>query len=114
MPLMIGRNINSNDAATVATIGLNAITAVTIAPANPNRIFLNVSLDAGTTDLDVFIRLHPAASNNDKAGILLARLTSGNDVLFWPQWTMSESNIYTGEVSAILDTGNVDVHVTEY
>lgn len=39
---------------------------------------------------------------------------SGNDALFCPQWTMSESNIYTGEVSAILDSGTVDVHVTEY
>lgn len=112
---IIGRNSNTNDTSIVTSVSINSTTAVVLAPSNPDRVFFNVSLDAGITDKDVFIRLYPAALDNSKRGILLARRSSSNDAFFWPIWQMPTDSIYTGEISAILGAGSaITLHVTEY
>lgn len=102
------------DTATVTTYTINSVTATTIAVSNTSRIAFIASLDAGTADVNLFIRLYPAATDNIQKGIILARRTSSNDALYHPVWQMDGDNIYTGEISAITSAGTFDVHVTEY
>ena len=110
----IGRNVNSNDEAVVTSYNLNDTTATTIALPNKNRIYLSVSIDCGIGDTCAFIRLYPAATDNDKKGDIIQRVTSSNDSLFLARWQMTPDNTFTGEISALCDAGSVTVHVTEY
>ena len=50
---MIGRNINTNDVATVTRVPINSVTATIIAPVNPDRIHISVCLAYNTFDVDV-------------------------------------------------------------
>ena len=110
----IGRNVNSNDVATVTTYEINSVTATVISVSNPLRIAFSACLDSDITSVDAFIRLYPAATDNIKRGEVLTRDTFGNSSLFRPSWTMTPDNIYTGEISAISLSGIVFIHVTEY
>jgi len=115
--LSLGRNRNTNSVADVTTVSLNDATASTLVPSNPDRIMCLISLDAGFgtgVDIEVFIRFWPAADDNDKKGIVLKRIVSGNDSLLQSVITMPVDNIYTGEISAIVAVGSVDIHITEY
>ena len=112
--IRIGRNINSNDTASVTTYELNGTTAKAIALPNDKRIHLSVSIDCGIGDACAFIRLYPAAADSDKKGDIIQRRTSGNDALFLARWVMTPDNIYRGEISAITDGPVLNVHVTEY
>lgn len=112
--ISIGRNQNTNDAATVTTYEINSVTATVISVVNPLRIAFGACLDPGITNVDVFIRLYPAAADNLKRGEVLTRDTFGNSSLFRPSWTTIPDNIYTGEISAISQSGLVTIHVTEY
>lgn len=114
MTVIIGRNTNINDTATVTSYTLNSATATTISIPNSKRIYLSVCLENGSTDEDVAIRLYPAATDGLKKGEWLVRRNSGNDANYRPSWTMTPDNIYTGEISAITDSGTAIVHVTEY
>lgn len=114
MALIRGRNINSNDVATVTSYTLDSVTATTISVANSSRIYFSVCLDSGVTDEDVAIRLYPAAADNIAKGEFLTRRNSSNDSNFRPSWSMPSDNIYTGEISAITNSGTMTVHVTEY
>ncbi len=110
MPLRIGRNRNSNDSADVNSgVTLNSSTSVVIAAANPDRISFIV--DNNSAQKESWIKLQPAATDDDKKGIFLARRSnaSGNT-----SWSMDTDNIYTGEISAIADSGSPIVYVTEY
>jgi hypothetical protein len=114
MTLSIGRNTNTNDVATVTSYTLDSVTATTISVANPKRIYFSVCLDSGITDEDVAIRLYPAATDNIAKGEFLTRRNASNDANFRPSWAMPVDNIYTGEISAITNSGTMVVHVTEY
>jgi len=114
MVQIIGRNANSNDVATVTTYTLNSVTATVISLANSERMYFTVCLDRGSTDEDVAIRCYSAATDNVFRGEVLTRRTGGNDALFRPSWAMPVDNLYTGEVSAITDSGTMVVHVTEW
>lgn len=114
MAKMVGRNVNSNDTATVTSYALNSVTATTIAAANNKRIHISACLDYGITDEDVAIRLYPAATDATVRGEILTRRTASNDSLFRPSWTMNVDNVYTGEISAITASGLITIHVTEY
>lgn len=113
MTVMIGRNVNRNDEATVTTYTLST-TATTISAANGQRIYFSVCLAEGSTDDNVAIRLYPAATDNTFKGEILVRRTAQNDALYRPSWTMMSDNIYTGEISAVCESGTVNVYVTEY
>tara|TARA_R110002096_G_C14430876_1_gene709889 strand:+ start:157 stop:501 length:345 start_codon:yes stop_codon:yes gene_type:complete len=109
-----GRNTNSNSEATVTTYEVNPGTATTVAAANPDRMYLSVALDVGTTARHAYVRLYPAGTDNIKKGDPLAVETDGNDNIFTLVWRMTPDNVYTGEVSVITTVGTFDVHVTEY
>ena len=110
MPLNKGRNTNTNDVATIpAGIVLNATTTVIIAAANPDRISFFV--DNNSSVKQVWVKLQPASTDNDKKGIFLS---ARNDLGGSTQWSMDTDNIYTGEISAIADSGNPIVYITEY
>lgn len=107
-------NISYNDTATVTSYVLNSVTATTIAAVNNNRIHISVCLDYGITDVDVAVRLYPAATDATVRGEILTRRTASSDSLFRSSWTMIPDNVYTGEISAITVSGLITVHVTEY
>lgn len=115
MALRRERNRNTNTAATLSdAITLNATTAVKIADVNKNRIFFSVSLAPGLTTRNVFIKLQAASVGDNQKGIILYRDFTANDNAFLPTWGMPTDNIYTGEISAITQSGAQDVYVTEY
>lgn len=114
MSLVKGRNQNLNDEARVDVVNVTSVSSVVIAPANPDRIAFTVCLAHGASNEDVYIRLYPSADDNDLKGITLSRRLSGNDNLDNTRWEMSTDNVYTGEISAISVSGDVDVSVTEY
>ena len=104
----IGRTQNTSDSASVNDgIALNGSTSVVIADANPKRIFFEVNNNF--SDKAVWIKLQPADDDNDKKGIFLNEKEKGRT-----HWEMPPDNIYTGEISAIADSSNPTVYVTEY
>ena len=108
MVQLIAGNINTNDTATVGNgVTLNATTSTVIATANPNRIYFYV--DNNFSDKACFIKLQAASVDNDKKGIFLNEKEKGDT-----RWEMPPDNIYTGEISAIADSGSPTVFVTEY
>jgi hypothetical protein len=112
--MQIGRTVNSSASSNIAAITLNSTTSTVLAVANENRIHFEVSLDPGIGDADIFIKLQPASTDNDKKGIPLVRNTTGNDTLFEPRWVMPSDNIYTGEISAISEENTPIAQVTEF
>ncbi len=108
MVIRIDRNRNTNDAAAVSTpIVLDAITSTTIAVANDERIFFQVNNDSANKE--VWIKLQAASVDNDKKGIFLNKKGVAP-----ASWEMPTDNIYSGEISAIADSGVSTVYVTEY
>ena len=111
---MIGRNINTNVEVDHAIVAINSVTATTIAAARSNRITFSACLEPGATDIEVFIRYYPAATDNIKQGKdVLTRITLGNDHLFRPYHEMLPDNIYKGEISAITAAGTVNLLIAE-
>lgn len=111
---IIGRNINSNDTASVTAVQINSVTATTISIANSERISFTVNLDEAHVDADVAIRYYPATQDNDFTGTVLTRYTLGNSNLFNPIHKMCVDNVYTGEISAISSNGTHTLYITEY
>ena len=108
MTLLTGSNRNTNDTATIISgVTLNATTSTVIAVANPDRMYFYV--DNNFSDKACFIKLQAASIDNDKKGIFLNEKEKGDT-----RWEMSPDNIYTGEISAIADSGSPTVFVTEY
>lgn len=105
----IGRNSNTNDGTVSETpvvlsdaITLNSTTSVKIADVVEDRIVFVLSNPSGK---QIWLKFQPAADDDDKKGISLF----GRSV-----YEMPTDNIYTGEISAISDTGSTEVYVTEY
>jgi hypothetical protein len=108
MSRVFGRNKNVNDTANVlAPIPVDATTSVVILPANPDRMY--VQINNNDSNEDCWIKLQPASQDNDKKGIFMHRRGGGND-----EWQMPTDNIYTGEISAMSDSGTANIYVTEY
>ncbi len=114
MTLNKGRNINSNDTASVTIVSINSVTATVIAAANPDRMSFSVSLAPDLIDVNVAIRYYAASADNLVKGDVLTRVTLGNNNLFKPSHSMDTDNIYTGEISAISVNGVHDLYITEY
>ena len=101
--LRIDRNSNTNDESTLSgAIALNTSTSTTVVSANTDRI--NVTISNPSQNL-VWIKFQASGVDNDKKGITLF----GRSV-----FEMTPDNLYTGEISAIADTGTPDIYVTEY
>lgn len=104
----IGRNVNTNDEATITdAIELNDSTSIKIADANPGRIFFYIT-NNGSSDA-VWVKLQAASIDNDKKGIWVEKKEVAESF-----WQMPPDNIYTGEICAISDSSNPDIFVTEY
>lgn len=114
MTIKIGRNRNTNTVAAVTTVSVNDTTATTLVAANGNRIGLIINLNGGSAEEEVFIRYFAAAVNNDKQGIIIKRKIIGATSINDSTWEMLGDNVYTGEVSAISESGTFNVHITEY
>lgn len=104
MPLFRERTTNSNNEAALTSVALNASTSIKIADACTNgcRVFLAIS---NKSSQDVWIKLQPASTDNDKKGIFLPKKS---------YWEMPIDNIYIGEVSSISETGTPTIYITEY
>lgn len=114
MTQTIGRNRNVNDTATTAEYSLNSTTAIKIADANPSRTFFHVNINGGTSNESIWIRLKAASEDNIKCGIWIGRFIDEDGSFAKVCWEMPPDNIYTGEISAIMESGTHSVHVVEY
>ena len=103
MAKIIGRNANTTGTATIDTgITLNTSTSVKVGDSNDDRIHFEISNDGPGK---VFLKLQAASVDDIKKGIIIQ---SGQT------WWMPTDNIYTGEISAIANTGSPVVYPTEY
>lgn len=103
MSKTIGRNTNVNNEATISdAITLNSTTSTVISVANSTRINFTVS---NNSSQDVWLKFQPASGDDVKKGIFLFKRTI---------YEMPTDNIYTGEISAIAESGTPDVFVSEF
>jgi len=102
MAKTIGRNTNVTDIATLGSgVALNASTSTTVVAANSGRINFTIS---NNSSKDIWLKFQAASVDNDKKGIFLFKRTI---------YEMPTDNVYTGEISAIADTGTPTVFTTE-
>lgn len=100
--------------ARVEKLSINQAVATKIADANPLRQFFRVDLDPGVSSEEVYIRLYPTSTDNIKQGIVISRISSGViGVRNFFELNASVSG-YAGEVSAITNSGDADIFVTEF
>lgn len=108
MSKRIGANTNVNDESIVKDgITLNSTTSIKISDANDKRIHFTVNNNSSTKA--GWIKLQPATEDNKMKGIFLERRGFGDS-----RWSMPEKALYTGEISAISESGNPVIYVTEY
>lgn len=112
--ISIGRNRNSNSHATVTEVVINSVTATTISLANEARISFSVCASPSVIDFNIAIRYYPAADDNTFKGHVLSQFTLGNNNIIQLAHNMCTDNIYTGEISAISDSGTHAIFITEY
>jgi len=101
----IGKNFNTNDVANTSTFSVGSTAAVTLLPAQVENdtIFIEV-LITNDGNKSLWVRKRPASLDNLKNGRRIAPGDTKNVV--------ENSNNYTGEISAIFDSGAPhDVHV---
>jgi len=101
MSARLERTRNHDDISTVVSIAINAITATTIFPAREDRIKVTIM---NATDHGVWIREKAASVDNNKDGYFLPRYSAINDI---------PDNTYTGEISAIAETGTPTIEGVE-
>jgi len=107
MTLRKERNRNTNDDSNVTTVVINSSTSTTISVANPNRISFDVNNN--NEDKACWIKYQAASVDNAKKGYYLHEKDKGIH-----NHHMRADNIYTGEISAISDSGNITLYITEY
>ncbi len=108
----VGTSTNTNDAATITSITLNSSTSVkildAIVPPNPPHIKVVLSL-VTSANVIAWIKLQAASVDDDKTGI---RMDNKSQI---PLTLLENSDIYMGEISAILDSGgDVEMIVTRF
>ncbi len=103
MAKTIGRNTNRNDEAILSDpITLNDSTSVKVADADDNRIVFTFS---NPSSKQVWLKFQAASTDDDKKGIVVFARSN---------YEMPTDNVYTGEISAIAESGTPDVYITEY
>ena len=88
--------------ATVTTVALNATTSTVVLASSITRIHTGI-YNSGPTA--AWIKFQTAVTDNDKKGIYLSQ---------YAYYEMPEKIRYTGEISAIADSGTPTLHVTAY
>lgn len=114
MSRLEGGNINRNDEAITEIVEINSTTATKLLDVNSKRMYAAVWLIPDNSNLSVYVRKYPAADDNIKKGAVLTRDTLSNSNLFTPLWETKASNVYTGEISAISESGTFNVIVEEF
>lgn len=94
---------SASSATLSSAIALNASTSTTVAAANTERLF--IAIFNSSTSEDIWIKLQAASVDNDAKGIFV-----GGEGLY----VITSPYLYTGEISAISDSGTPSVYVTEY
>jgi len=102
MALDIGQRRNTNDSSTTTEISLNASTSTTVKAAGINFIVFTFS---NPSSKKVLLKLQAASVDNLKEGIVVFPKTV---------YEMPTGNLYTGEISAISESGTPDIFVTQY
>ena len=106
--MTIGRNRNVNETAVLSgPITINSSTSTVVVVANTNRIFLHISNNDNA--IGFWLKLQAASVDDEMNGIFIS-----SKVGSIPFWEMPADNIYTGEISAIAESGTFDIFVTEY
>jgi len=98
----------SGTASVLSGISVSTGTAVSLLSENTNRkglIFQNSSDNRA-----IWIRFQGASVDNDKKGILLFGTSHSSDSMI----SFDGPNMYTGEISAVIDTGTASIFITEY
>ena len=105
MPKKIGGNINMNTDSIESIINVNSNNAVTLVPPPINGdLPLKVEIFNASQRV-LWVRKRTASSDNIKSGLAVLPLTS--------ETILNGSNLYDGEISAILESGvNADIKVT--
>ena len=111
---MIGRNQNTVSSANVGKVTVGSTTAVTLVAANSRRIAFKASINGEQNDRTVYIRYYAASVDNIKQGNVITKKLDEDGSFFRVCDEMSPDNIYTGEISAICESGSIDVNFTEY
>ena len=99
----IGRNVNKNDEVNKNTITLNSSTTTKILDANERRIMV-LAINQGPQR--VWLKLQAASIDNLKDDDIW--LDKGDF------YEMTVDNVYTGEISAIADSGTPSITIEEY
>jgi hypothetical protein len=111
MHVNVQQAIYSTTTTSKVTVGT---TGTVLVAANPDRKFLSVSLGCGLTEECVAVRYYPAATDDLFQPVeILQRQFMGVANVVNTFHLMQQTNIYTGEVSAVTDSGSSDVYVTE-
>ena len=108
MTATIGTSTNKNTVSDVlAAISVDSTTATTILPelSIPTDLPYIKVLITNRGNRDLWVRFYPAATDNVKRGFTVK---AGSSLV-----VLEGSDIYTGEISAIMDSGGArDVYVT--
>ena len=108
MTVNVGKNKNTFEASDVTNtvVAANSSTSTTLSVANELR--LDLTVDNGDNNQDIWVKLQTAATDNSKEWYLVERGT---------RWVMSQvlsEFIYLGEISGIFQSGGSnDVQVIE-
>jgi len=93
MAKFIGRNMNRTDTATLTSVAVSSGASITLVSANTDRMGLIIS---NPNNQSCWIKEQAASTDDDKKGYY---------VLPGGKFIMPKDNIYTGEISAIFDSG---------
>lgn len=92
-PKQVGGNLTISDVSTGGGVSVNSSTATTLVAEDEKRTYLEIS---NPHNQSVWIKLQAASVDDNKSGIFIP--SKG-------RWVMGDSDKYTGEVSAIMNSG---------
>ena len=95
-------------------VTINSTTSTKIADINRTRSFLCVSINGDSNNIGIFIKLQAASIDNEKKGIWIGKNLDEDGSYSKISWEMPQMNIYTGEISAICQSGSHELNIIEY
>lgn len=102
-------NINIIEASSASRVEVNNTTTTEIAPANPNRIKLTISVDCIKENVCIYVKLN---NNTDLQGEILVKAIGGNDNVIVNPVKFDKDALPRGPIFAIMDTTSPDFTVT--
>jgi len=103
MTKTVGQNVNTNNIAELSgSIALNSSTSITIQEASEERVFWCIT---NQENFAIYVKFQPASIDDIKNGFKL----EGKGY-----WEMPPGDKYTGEISAISESGTPEIFTTQY